>query len=141
MLLQPRANIPALLLVFWSIGASFVVMSGLVFLPSRVVGALGVLLIVNAQPRRYDFVQPRCVWPAPTSGGAPFAAGVVVAARGRECLLSSYPLPPWLGAVAAGYGFGQVVRLEPARRWSMMLVPGPRIHHRVRCAASLGCSW
>ena len=35
------------LLVFWSIGASMVVLSGLVFLPSRVVGALGVLLIAT----------------------------------------------------------------------------------------------
>ena len=36
-----------MLLVFWSIGGSFLVMSGLVFLPSRVIGALGVLLIAT----------------------------------------------------------------------------------------------
>ena len=38
---------PVILTVLWSIGASFVVLSGLVFLPSRLVGALGVLLIAT----------------------------------------------------------------------------------------------
>ncbi len=38
---------PVILTVLWSIGASFVVLAGLVFLPSRVVGALGVLLIAT----------------------------------------------------------------------------------------------
>ena len=38
-------NSPVILTVLWSIGASFVALAGLVFLPSRVVGALGVLLI------------------------------------------------------------------------------------------------
>ena len=40
-------NAPVILTVLWSIGASFVVLAGLVFLPSRVVGALGVLLIAT----------------------------------------------------------------------------------------------
>src|SRR5271163_4854764 len=38
---------PVILTVLWSIGASFLVLAGLVFLPSRVVGALGVLLIAT----------------------------------------------------------------------------------------------
>ncbi len=37
------------LLVFWSIGGSFVLLAPLVFLPSRVVGCLGVLLIATHQ--------------------------------------------------------------------------------------------
>src|SRR5262249_7214907 len=35
------------LLVLWSIGGSFVILSGLVYLPSRLVGALGVLVIAS----------------------------------------------------------------------------------------------
>ncbi len=40
-------NAPLILLVLWSIGASFLVLAGLIFLPSRVVGLLGVLLIAT----------------------------------------------------------------------------------------------
>jgi uncharacterized membrane protein len=40
-------NAPVILTVLWSIGASFVVLACLVFLPGRVVGALGVLLIAT----------------------------------------------------------------------------------------------
>ena len=38
---------PVILTVLWSIGASFLVLAALVFLPSRLVGAIGVLLIAT----------------------------------------------------------------------------------------------
>ena len=41
---------PVILTVLWSIGASFVVLAGQVFLPSREDGAFGVLLIAINGP-------------------------------------------------------------------------------------------
>src|SRR5262249_37748905 len=35
---------------------------------------------------------------------------------GGLTLLYGYPLPPWLGVVAAGFAFAEVIRLEPERR-------------------------
>ncbi len=111
------------LLVFWSIGGSFVILSGLVFLPSRVVGVLGVLLI--ATHNLADFASFSPGEPGPVQslvvlllrpGRLPLPGGVNVNV--------GYPLLPWLGVVAAGYGFGEVIRLEPARRRSVMLITG-----------------
>ena len=39
-------------------------------------------------------------------------------------MLVAYPLLPWLGVVAAGYGFGEVIRLEPGRRRRVMWITG-----------------
>jgi uncharacterized membrane protein len=113
---------PVILTVLWSIGASFIVLAGLIFLPSRVVGALGVLLIAThgladgfsrgsgttaLQAARAILLSP---------GALPLPGGITV--------VVGYPLLPWLGGVAAGYGFGEVIRLEPARRRRVMGVAG-----------------
>ncbi len=114
---------PVILTVLWSIGASFLVLAGLVFLPSRIVGALGVLLIAT---------HGLAGGPSPGPG----ALSVSGAARvlllrpgllplsGDVSALVAYPLLPWLGVVAAGYGFGEVFRLEPGRRRRVMGITG-----------------
>jgi uncharacterized membrane protein len=114
---------PLILTVLWSIGASFVLLAGLVFLPSRVVGAFGVLLI--ATHGLADAFAPGPDAPAATQaafrfllrpGPLPLPGGVVA--------IVGYPLLPWFGIVAAGYGFGEVIRLKPERRWRVMAVTG-----------------
>jgi uncharacterized membrane protein len=115
-------NAPVILTVLWSIGASFVVLAGLVFLTSRVVGALGVLLIATHG----------------LAGGLSPGSGTPAALRAASALLLQpgllplpgvnvivgYPLLPWLGVVAAGYGFGEIIRLDPERRWRVMWITG-----------------
>jgi len=114
-------NAPVILTVLWSIGASFIVLAGMVFLPIRVVGALGVLLIVThglAGALGTGSETPAAFGAAATlllrPGLLPLPDGVNV--------LVGYPLLPWLGVVAAGYGFGEVTRLEPVRRQRMMWI-------------------
>ena len=114
---------PVILTVMWSIGASFVVLAGLVFLPSRVVGALGVLVI--ATHGLADGLLPDS-----GTAGTLRAAGALLLQRGLLPLpggvnvVFAYPLIPWLGVVAAGYGFGEVIRLEPGRRRRVMGITG-----------------
>jgi uncharacterized membrane protein len=114
---------PVILTVLWSIGASFLVLAGLVFLPSRVVGALGVFLIaahglagsfppVSATPSLSQAARALLLRP----GALPLPGGVNA--------VVGYPLLPWLGIVAAGYGFSEVIRLEPVRRRRVMWITG-----------------
>jgi uncharacterized membrane protein len=113
-------NAPLILTVLWSIGASFIVLAGLVFLPSRVVGALGVLLIAT-----HGLAAGLLLDSEPSA--ALRVAGTILLRPGRLPLpgvFVAYPLLPWLGVVAAGYAFGEVVRLDPVRRRRVMLVTG-----------------
>jgi uncharacterized membrane protein len=111
------------LLVFWSIGGSFLLMSGLVFLPSRVVGAVGVLLIATYSLIELPSLSPDARGPLQTlsvlllqRGALPLPGGMI--------LIVGYPLLPWFGVVAAGYGFAEVIRLRPERRRRVMLATG-----------------
>jgi uncharacterized membrane protein len=101
--------------VFWSIGASFVLLAPLVFLPSRVVGALGVLLIAT----HHLLAQ----WVGGPLAILLFQRGPIDLPRGMQVIVG-YPLIPWFGVVAAGYGFGEVVRLKPHRRRLVMAITG-----------------
>ena len=114
---------PVILTVLWSIGASFVVLAGLVFLPSRVVGALGVLLIAT-----HGLAGGLSSGSGATA--ASWAASAVLlrpgflALPGGVNVLFGYPLVPWLGVVAAGYGFGEIIQFEPERRRRVMWIMG-----------------
>ena len=120
-------NAPVILTVLWSIGASFVVLAGLVFLPSRVVGALGVLLIATHGLAGSLGLSPDSTPPAALqASGALLLRPGLLPMPGGVTVLVVYPLLPWLGVVAAGYAFGEIIRLEPERRqrvtWNMGVV-------------------
>ena len=114
---------PVILTVLWSIGASFLVLAGLVFLPSRVVGALGVLLIAT-HGLAGGFLPGSETPAALRAAGALLLRPGFLPLPGGVNVLVGYPLLPWLGVVAAGYGFGEVIRLEPGRRRRVMWITG-----------------
>jgi uncharacterized membrane protein len=99
--------------VLWAIGWSMVVLAGLVFLPSRVVAAFGVLMI--AAHNAFDTVPAEAwgkfswLWIILHRGG-PFEI-----APGYQ-FIAGYPLVPWIGVMAAGYGFGEMLLRDPAKR-------------------------
>jgi uncharacterized membrane protein len=108
---------PVILTVLWSIGASFVVLAGLVFLPSRVVGAFGVLLIAT-----HGLMGG--MLPDTASRAALLFRPGLLPLPGGLGVIFGYPLLPWLGIVAAGYGFGEVIRLAPLPRQRVMWAVG-----------------
>jgi uncharacterized membrane protein len=95
--------------VIWVIGWSMVLMAGLVRLPLAVVAGLGIAII-----GLHNALMPKLVPMLPEPLGkilyTAFADGPI------GPLMVLYSIVPWVGVMAAGYGFGQILTLEPARR-------------------------
>jgi uncharacterized membrane protein len=113
--------------VIWAIGWSLMALAALAKLPVRVVGALGVLMIAGHNLLDGSF------WETASSlDQRPFAglwkilyfsffAGPVTLGRGAPPLMVLYSLVPWIGVMAAGYGFGAIVVMAPERRRRLCL--------------------
>jgi uncharacterized membrane protein len=97
----------------WAIGWSMVVLSALVFLPISVTTVFGIAMVVvhNA----FDGIRPRMLgdwgwlWKILHSGGR-------VEIFENYTLSAMYPLIPWIGVMAAGYGFGLLLQREERQR-------------------------
>lgn len=107
--------------VIWTIGWSMVVMSGLVFLPISAITTFGVLLI--AFHNLFDpvtaasFGEWAWVWRFLHDGG------LVTPLPGVPVHVA-YPLIPWVGVMAAGYGFGALLQLPHRQRRAETLALG-----------------
>ncbi|MDQ3686374.1 MAG: heparan-alpha-glucosaminide N-acetyltransferase domain-containing protein [Acidobacteriota bacterium] len=99
--------------VIWAIGWSLVVLAGLVFLPVRMVAIFGVMMILthNLFDRvgTEDFGALGWLWTILHVSG-------ILQPSGGVYMLIAYPLIPWIGVVAAGYGFGALLLKHPERR-------------------------
>jgi uncharacterized membrane protein len=106
--------------VIWMIGWCMVLLAALVWLPPSVVGAIG-LVIVVIQPV-FGLVGrtlpdgARSWWELIYPTGAELRLG---ADGPRVTVL--YVLVPWIGVMAAGYGFGAMLEW-PAKRWRRLCV-------------------
>jgi len=100
-------------LVIWVIGWSMVVLALLVHLPGWVIVALGAVMV--AGHNALDGIKPQSFGAAGWLWQVVHARGGIEFASGYQ-LSISYPLIPWVGVMALGYGFGQLLRLEPAQR-------------------------
>src|SRR5262245_44444696 len=98
--------------VIWTIGWCMVLTSLLRKLPVKVFGAIGVAIIAghNLIPQP----QGDSVSPMLSVLYYGMARGPVVGDSWSLSVL--YSIVPWIGVMAAGFAFGQVLRLEPARR-------------------------
>jgi uncharacterized membrane protein len=105
--------------VIWMLGWAMVLLAALVRLPAKVVGMIGVAImalqqLVGLLPRALpDSVRGAIgpVWEFIYPAGLESAPGIVIL----------YVLVPWIGVMAAGYGFGAIVIREPAERRRLCL--------------------
>ena len=110
-----------MLVILWALGWAMIVLAGLVYLPTPAVMAFGVVLIAL-----HDLFDP--VTAASLGAFGPIwlilhAPGVVIA-RPEFVVFVAYPIVPWIGVTAAGYGLGQVFGWVPGGRRRFLLTLG-----------------
>ncbi len=102
-----------MLLVLWALGWAMITLSALVRAPAFVVTALGVLMIVGHN--LFDSVK----WTSPL--WSILHSPSFVLNTPEHVLFVAYPLIPWVGVTAAGYGLGQVYDWDAERRRAFLL--------------------
>jgi uncharacterized membrane protein len=102
-----------MLLVLWALGWAMIVLSALVLLPTAVATTFGVVLI--AGHNLLDSVKSASpLWSILHS------PGFVLNTPGHV-VFAAYPLIPWIGVTAVGYGLGQVYGWDPEHRRRFLL--------------------
>jgi uncharacterized membrane protein len=113
---------PVILLVLWALGCCMIALGLLAHLPVRWLAALSVAMIAGHNladgVRAAQFGGMGWLWNILHQPGAFRAGGVV--------FVAAYPLVPWIGVMAAGFCFGEIMRLELARQrqWTLRIGAG-----------------
>ncbi len=107
--------------VIWAIGWSFVILAGLVWLPAWAVGVLGACLVAAA-PWLAEL-------PVEAVGMPAWLWDLLFRWRAFEptpgvTFFNVYPVAPWFGILAAGYGCGPLFLRPRARRRRLLLAVG-----------------
>jgi uncharacterized membrane protein len=102
-----------ILVVLWALGWSMIVLAGLVYLPAPVVTAIGVVMIAG-----HNLLDPiestNPLWLILHRPG-------LIVSGPRHFVVLAYPLIPWVGVTAVGYGLGQVYGWASERRKPLLL--------------------
>ena len=104
-----------MLIVLWALGWSMITLSALVHLPLPAITAFGLVLI--AGHNLLDGIRPTTAWLTVLHG-----QGFVI--NGPHAVFVAYPLIPWVGVTAAGFGLGRIYDWPDERRRAFLLRAG-----------------
>jgi uncharacterized membrane protein len=105
-----------MLQVLWALGWAMIALSGMVYLPAWIVAGFGVALI--ATHNLLDSVRSgNPLWSILHSPN-------LLLANTRHSFFVAYPLIPWIGVTAAGYGLGRIYSWPSERRRRFLLPLG-----------------
>jgi uncharacterized membrane protein len=107
-----------MLIILWALGWAMIMLSALVYLPVWLVTTIGVTMMVTHN--LFDHVRAASLgWfgPAWTILHAPN----FLVNNPHHTVFVAYPLIPWVGVTAAGYGLGPIFRWTPERRRGFLL--------------------
>jgi len=110
--------------VIWVIGASMVVLAGLVFLPRWAIAAVALTMI--AGHNLLDGIRPEQLGAAGWLWNLLHQPGLLQLAP-QTRLLTLYSLIPWIAVMAAGYVCGPVFKLDPLSRRRFLLAAGSAV--------------
>jgi len=102
-----------MLLVLWALGWAMITLSALVRLPAFAVSAIGAVMIVGHN--LFDSLK----WANPL-WSILHSPGFVVNTP-SHIVFAAYPLIPWVGVTAVGYGLGQIYGWDAGRRRAFLL--------------------
>ena len=129
---SPDVRLLGFLQVIWVIGVSMIVLGALIYLPLKIVGALGLATI--ALHNLLDQFRVTS-WRGPGTLLPSFGEKIwIVLHQAFEAfpivsfpspiVIVVYPLLPWVGVMAAGYAFGALYQLDAQRRRRLLLIVG-----------------
>ena len=116
--------------VLWVIGCCMILLAALLKPPLAITGTIGLIIIVShnlIDSRFWQIVDGlnaskfSGLWKILYIG---FYAGPVQFGPNGPNLIVLYSIIPWIGVMAAGYAFGRILSLEPARRTRLCLTIG-----------------
>lgn len=107
--------------VLWVIGWSMIALAGLVFMPLSVIVVFGLVMIGGHNLldgiTQHDLTHYGWIW-------AVLHTGETIGVGDRSLFHPYYPLIPWIGVMACGYGFGRLLVLEKTLRSKTLFVLG-----------------
>jgi uncharacterized membrane protein len=107
--------------VIWALGWSMIALSGLIYLPVWAVTAFGVAMI--GAHNLFDGIQAQNLGAFGWLWKIFHEGGLIMPSR-YFGIFVAYPLVPWIGAMAAGCGFGKLLLLDRGARRKWMLALG-----------------
>lgn len=102
-----------MLVVLWALGWAMIVLSALIYLPAGVVAIVGIVMI--ASHNLLDSISPSFFGALAPLWMILHAPGPILTTP-RHVIFVAYPLIPWVGVTAAGYGLGPVFAWPAERR-------------------------
>lgn len=114
------ARYPFLLITLWSLGASMIIMSGLIRLPHA--GIAAVSLVILLLHNTLDAVRPEAFGPLAPLWTMLHVPGVI--RIGGLLFVVGYPVLPFMAIMAAGCAIGPIVAGEAERRKGVLVTAG-----------------
>lgn len=111
---------PVFLIILWALGWSMIALAALLHLPARVVGAIGVAILVLHNT--LDGVPASAFGPLASLWHVLHQPGLI--AVGPVRAIVGYPVLPWIGVMAFGFWAGGIYDWTPERRLRTLRTAG-----------------